>query len=140
MDSFMDGCSVFNSSVKGLVTFRVKSLRIAFWGCYAFNQPLTDWDTSNVTSFKQMLQYCVAFDQDMGHLNIGSLTNAQSMLGGGGLSTANYDSTLIGWAAQSAGPYVADFGNSKYTAGGLAEVSRNTIIAQGNTLLDGGAA
>jgi len=57
-----------------------------------------------------------------------------------GLSTPNYDATLISWAQQSVknGVY-AGFGQSQYTLGGAAETARNTLInTYGWIIEDGG--
>ena len=56
------------------------------------------------------------------------------------LTTANYDATLISWAAQApVNALTAHFGNSQYTLGGAAEAARNTLInTYGWTIIDGG--
>jgi hypothetical protein len=59
-----------------------------------------------------------------------SMTAANSfMLNNSAMSTANYDATLISWAAQSLQSNVnINFGNAQYTLGGAAEAARNTLI------------
>ena len=56
------------------------------------------------------------------------------------MSTANYDATLISWAAQTLQNNVTfDFGSAQYTLGGAAEAARNTLInTYGWTITDGG--
>ena len=60
------------------------------------------------------------------------------------ISTANYDDTLIGWAANANTPdnLTTDFGDSTYTgtSGTLASSSRATLIQKGWTIVDGGTA
>ena len=70
------------------------------------------------------------------------VNNLQDFLLNAGLSTASYDATLIGWAAQTVqSGLTCDFGNSQYTAGGAAEAARKTLInTYGWTITDGGAA
>jgi hypothetical protein len=58
------------------------------------------------------------------------------------LTTASYDAILIGWGSQTvqSGVYI-NFGvGSKYTGGGAAEAGRNSLIAQGWIIEDGGIA
>ena len=58
----------------------------------------------------------------------------------GGLSTANYDDTLIGWGAQNVQNGVnIHFGNSTYSAGSAAS-ARATLVSKGWTITDGGQA
>ncbi|MCB9187916.1 MAG: BspA family leucine-rich repeat surface protein [Flavobacteriales bacterium] len=65
-----------------------------------FNQDISGWDVSNVTDMSYMFQYC-SFDQDLGGWDMSNVTNANTMLTGSGMSTENYDNTLIGWSTQS---------------------------------------
>ena len=57
-----------------------------------------------------------------------------------GISTSNYDSTLIGWAPQNVQNGVSiHFGNSRYSAGSAAS-ARATLVSKGWTITDGGQA
>jgi hypothetical protein len=57
-----------------------------------------------------------------------------------GLSTANYDATLISWSQQNVSPNeIANFGGSKYTLYGAAEAARDILInTYGWIFTDGG--
>lgn len=66
-----------------------------------FNPNVGDWDVSNVISMKQMFQGARAFSRDLGNWNIGKVNNMEGMFDNSGMSTHNYDATLLGWAAQS---------------------------------------
>jgi surface protein len=68
--------------------------------CQSFNVNIGSWNTANVTDMSYMFANATAFDQNLGSWDIGSLTTAQGMLTATGLTTANYDALLNGWAAQ----------------------------------------
>jgi hypothetical protein len=78
-----------------------------------------------------------AFDQDLSDWDISSSTSMKNMLRNQTLSTANYDTLLIGWSTLDPGetriPSSADTDLtfptlSTYTTGGAAEAARDTLI------------
>ena len=111
------------------------------------------WDTSNLVNVKAMFKNCNSVDFSLANWNLSSMstTNGIKLLlqdqpasNNTKISTANYDDTLIGWAANANTPdnLTTDFGDSKYTgtSGTLASSSRATLIAKGWTIVDGGTA
>lgn len=56
---------------------------------------------SKVVSMFQMFYNAISFDQSLGAWNVSSVGGMGEMLSFSGLSTANYDATLQGWAVQS---------------------------------------
>ena len=114
----------------------------AFWGCSNLLLTATDSpDLSGVTDFFRAFRDCDLFDANLGSWDISGITNfSQFMTGATGLSNANYDATLIGWAAQSVQSGISiDFGGSQYTLGGAAEAARTTLTTTYNwTIADGG--
>jgi len=134
-------CSAFNQDIGGWDISNVTDMRYMFYHASAFDQDISGWDTGNVTNMYAMFYYASAFDQDIGGWDVASVTNMAYMFSGVTLSTAHYDSLLIGWAAQSVQTGVTfDAGNSKYTAGGDAEAARTELInTYGWTITDGGA-
>lgn len=66
-----------------------------------FNEDLSGWDTSGWTAMALTFYSANSWDQDIGMWNIGNVTTASQMIESSGLSTANYDRLLIGWAAQA---------------------------------------
>ncbi|WP_299607448.1 BspA family leucine-rich repeat surface protein [uncultured Aquimarina sp.] len=68
-----------------------------------FNEDISSWNTQNVTNMSNMLANCPNFDQNLGNWDINSVTNMSDMLVTSGLSLANYDATLLGWATDSSG-------------------------------------
>ena len=106
-----------------------------------FNPDVSNWNMSNVTTIRYMLRNADSFDRSLANWDISNITNMSDLLIlATGLSTANYDATLISWAAQS--PQInqsISFGNSQYTYEGAA--ARQTLIdTYGWTITDGGQA
>jgi len=82
-------------------------------------------------------------DSDLSSWDITGITILNNFLTGGQMSTANYDATLIGWAAQLPITYsgIIDMGGSTYDSGDAAVVAaRNAIISSVGGITDGGAA
>ena len=140
--SFNQNLSLWN------VTSSATNMVRMFEGAVLFNQNISNWDTSNVSFMTFMFDGALAFDQNLANWDIGSLGGAPfNALGsffanGSGLSTANYDATLIGWAAQTPNTQVIfGAGTSQYTPGGAAEAARDTLdITLSWSITDGGPA
>ena len=83
-----------------------------------------------------------SFDQDIGGWNVSSVTDMDLMFSGVTLSTANYDSLLIGWSllpVQFGVPFHGGF--SKYSAGAAKDARdhlTNPTTGHGWTITDGG--
>ena len=100
-----------------------------------FNQNISGWNTSNVTNFNGIFRDNTAINQDLGSWDITGVTNTSNLAFFMGnvttLSTANYDSILIGWAAQApsivSGATNVEFGTSQFTLGGAAETAKTTL-------------
>ena len=108
------------------------------------NQPVQHLNTGKVSNLGSCFNGATSFNQSLAGWTIKSVTNAASFFGAGhGISRANYDATLIGWAAQTPNIPIGltiTFGTSQYTLGGAAEAARNVLIgAPYNwTITDGG--
>jgi len=104
------------------------------------NSGLENWNISNASNFSQFNAYGQT-DISLANWTPTSMTNGlQFWINNSSLSTANYDATLISWAAQSLQSNVnINFGTSQYTLGGAAEAAKNTLINTYNwTIIDGG--
>jgi len=134
-------CTSFNQNLASWDTSSATTMQSMFQSCSSFNQNISGWNTSNVTNMRYMFQYAYAFEQNLGTWDISNVTDMTYMFRGVTLQTANYDALLIGWGAQSVqSGVVFHGGNSKYTAGGVAEAARTHLISvHGWVITDGGA-
>ena len=78
----------------------------------------------------------------MANWDINQVTDFTNFLLSAGISTANYDATLIAWDAQGTMAFsgTVNFGSSQYTSGGAAESARTSLISKWGGITDGGAA
>ena len=107
-----------------------------------FNQNISGWIiNSGVTAFYKMFEGATSFDQNLGNWNIAGIDTAEDMFLGVTLSTANYSSLLIGWAADApiTGPVKFSGGNSQYSAGAAA-AARAELVLEGWIITDSGQA
>jgi len=130
-------------------------------GSTAFNVDISGWDMSNAASCYSMLQQ-TAFNQDISGWSFGSNCNLEYMLYGtpfnqdiGGMdisnvgamtgmcqgvttwSTANYNATLIGWAAQTVNSGLSFHGGSSVATGAGLTARTSLINDDSWTITDG---
>ena len=136
-----------NADIIGLGTWNPTSLTNAFEmfeNSKGFTgDGLGQWVNTPFQNINDMLFDNDSFDESLANWDISNLTNANTFMNAAsGMSTANYDATLIGWAAQIPLSYngTLNFGGSKYTPGGAAEAARTALIADVGAISDGGAA
>ncbi|WP_425392096.1 BspA family leucine-rich repeat surface protein [Ekhidna sp.] len=110
MSSMFNGASSFNQDVSPWEVGQVTNMAGMFSGT-AFNQDISDWDVSSVRDMSLMFQSASSFDQDLGTWDISGVVadggatsfSMSQMLDGTGMSTDNYDATLLGWADDNGG-------------------------------------
>ena len=132
----------FNKSLSKWDLSSVTNTGAMFGVNTVFNQDVSMWDVSSLTSAVTMFAGATAFNQSLASWDVTKLTGNQFTFfgNGSGLSTANYDSTLIGWASQNVNSGVTiNFGTSTFTGGGEAEAARTTLVSKGWTITDGGS-
>ena len=160
--SFMDSLNVSNWDMSNVDSLRgmfngCKALQIldvsnwdvsnitdmtnAFLNTNNINLDVTNWTTTSLSTCSRILQLSTLFDRDLSGWDISNVTDFTFfMLTTNGLSTVNYDATLISWASQAPNNNLSiDFGGSQYTLGGAGETARNTLTTTYNwTIADGG--
>jgi len=131
--------SSFNQSLSSWNTSNVNTMDYMFSYADTFDINISSWDVSNVINMSYMFYNASSFNQNLSTWNISSVTDMTSMFEYVKLSSANYDSLLIGWNSL---PYLQNTvsfhgGDSKYTIG--ANLSRQNIIDTYSwTIIDGG--
>ena len=145
IDNIFRDCSSFNQPLNNWDVSSVVNMKQAFRNCVVFNQPLNNWDISNAADMSNMFNNADSFDQTLEDWTPSSVSNFTNFFtSGAGLSTSNYDSTLISWNSKKNGPPAfqtpinINFGTSTYTLGGSAETARTALVAYGWTISDGG--
>ena len=114
-------------------------MNFAFFGCSQFNGDIYSWDTTNVENMSYMLFNCDLFDQSLAAWTIANVSNFTNfMQNATGLSTSNYDATLIAWEANPHDNDISiNFGGSQFTESAYASRFR-LIEDDGWTIVDGG--
>jgi surface protein len=148
INSMFDGCTNFNQPLDNWDTSNIINMSLTFRNCINFNQDIGGWDVGNVSIMSVMLSNADSFSQNLANWDLKSIVQSTSTNGmnnfmnaATGLSTANYDATLIGWnnnKANFANNIRVHFGGSKYSAAGQA--ARSALVAYGWTITDGGLA
>ena len=129
----------FNQDIGGWNVSNSTSFNAMFQNNSAFNQDISGWSTVKATNLSYMFQNAAAFNQNLSLWNIALVTNCSVMLTGSGMSTANYDALLIGWAAQapSIQSGVSLSTGPQYTSAAVS--ARNTLTSTYSwTISDGG--
>jgi surface protein len=72
-----------------------------FRGASSLNSDVGHWDVSTIADMRSVFHTASAFDRSLGDWSISAVTDMSGMLANAGLSTASYDATLAGWAAQT---------------------------------------
>jgi len=133
----------FNQDISTWDVSNVTNTHRMFDGAVSFNQDISSWDVSNVTDMSKMFANATSFNQPIGSWNVSNVNDMRDMFYNAGLSTANYDTLLIGWSTISPNetplkPNVTfSGGNSKYCNGAT---SRSILTSAPNnwTITDGG--
>jgi len=131
--------TTFNQDISGWNVSSGTDFSAMFISNLQFNQDLSAWNVANATNLASMFSGAVNVDFDAGSWNVANVQFANAMFRNVNLSTANYDSLLIGWDAQTLQNNVQfDGGFSKYSAGAAATARANIISTYNWTISDGG--
>ena len=132
--------TAFNQNISTWNTSKVTNMDFMFASASSFNQPVGEWDTSSVTDMTEMFSGAVAFDQDVGRWNIGNVAKMSGIFSFSGLTTANYDRALMGWATLPRVRTNVELGALSIRSSCTAEAARQLLITKYTwRILDGGS-
>ena len=139
LNSTFRECSSFDQDLNSWDVSNVDRMERTFRDCQQFNGDIYSWDTGNVETMKEMLYNCDSFDQSLAAWGIANVSNFTNfMRNANGLSTSNYDATLIAWSAGVVDTGInINFGGSQYSTTG-APARESLIDDDGWTITDGG--
>ena len=133
-----------SDSIKNWNTGKMTAMNAMFQNAVKFNQPIGSWDVSKAELMSEMFNGARAFNQSLAGWRLDSLVSttglpnsywsgAPRMLNNSGLSTKNYDATLISWSIQSTNsPLILGAAGLKYCT---ADTARKNLI---KPVADGG--
>jgi surface protein len=131
--------SIFNQDISGWNVSSGTDFSAMFISNLQFSQDLSSWNVANATNLSSMFSGAVNVDFNAGGWNVANVQFANFMFNNVLLSTANYDSLLIGWNAQTLQNNVQFSGGfSKYSAGAAATARANIVSTYNWTIIDGG--
>ena len=133
-----------SDSIKNWNTGKMTAMNAIFQNAVKFNQPIGSWNVSKAELMSEMFNGARAFNQSLAGWRLDSLVSttglpnsywsgAPRMLNNSGLSTKNYDATLISWNIQSTNsPLILGAAGLKYCT---ADAARKNLI---KPVADGG--
>ncbi|MCF6263163.1 MAG: DUF285 domain-containing protein [Xanthomonadales bacterium] len=139
MFSMFSNATSANPDTVNWNTESVVLMSFMFRGASSANPDVSGWNTTAVTHMIQMFKGAISFDQDIGAWDVTALKLANNMFADVTLSTANYESLLIGWEAQLLTTGVTfGGGNSTYCSPQAAAARAQLITANSWVITDGG--
>lgn len=142
-NSMFEGALVFNQNLNRWNVSEAADAELMFASATSFNSPLNSWDVSGIRDMGAMFYKASSFDQDLGDWDVSGVKdfiypNGLGFLDFTNLSTANYDSLLIGWSKLTLQPgEKLQAGSNRYTSA-AAEARQHIIDTYGWEIIDGG--
>lgn len=102
MEGMFYKADAFNKPIGGWQTNSLVHIDYMFYSADSFNQDIENWDVSNVYVMQGVFEEATAFNQKLGNWDISQVTQMSDMLNECGMSEANYEATLSGWADKTA--------------------------------------
>ena len=144
--TFFSCSSLITLDVSNWDTSLVDSFAQTFDGCSSLiTIDVTSWNTPLTSNFAYTFRGCTSLKGSFASLDLDRVINLLYMFQYCDINeegtTANYDATLISWAAQVVKPNIVfNAGNSKYSAGGGGTAARAVLTGAPNnwTIYDGG--
>ncbi len=138
MTSMFNNAISANPDTSNWNTSKVTSFSFMFYNATNANPNTSNWDTSSAISMNNMFENAVSANPNVSQWGMQSVISVSNMFRGVTLTTANYDSLLMGWASQNLYQNLNFHGgNSKYCAVNAHEILTNSSIHNWN-IQDGG--
>ncbi|MEX0845986.1 MAG: BspA family leucine-rich repeat surface protein [Balneolaceae bacterium] len=135
-----EGATSFNGNISNWDVSNGYYFMAMFRNASSFNQDISSWNVSNAYSYGglyYMFDGATSFDQNLGNWDVNSIKKFTNFLTGVQLSTANYDSLLVGWSKQDLSKGVS-FNGGLSTASSVGDSAREEIVYKFNwTITDG---
>ncbi|BCE00966.1 BspA family leucine-rich repeat surface protein [Marinicellulosiphila megalodicopiae] len=137
MDAMFFSAIKFDQPLNNWNVSSVGNMQGMFSNAIIFNQDLSSWDVSSVKIMGAgawygdtgMFDGATSFDQNLSAWNISNVEEMGKMFKEVTLSTENYNALLLSWSNQIPQTNVEfDGGNSQYTQGSMAEISRTALM------------
>ena len=93
------GAGAFNQNIGSWDVSSVENFNTMFAGAASFNQDLSSWNVSSAQTMANMFDQAESFNQNLGSWDVSNVTVFGYFISESNISTANYDSLLIGWSA-----------------------------------------
>ncbi len=99
MDHMFDGASNFDGAITNWDISNVSTAQYMFSDAINFKQDISVWSTTNLQNSTGMFANAISFNHALGTWNLTNLIEAEHMLDACGMSTPNYEATLLGWSS-----------------------------------------
>lgn len=116
----------FNGDISEWDMSSANTINSMFYQASVFNQDISDWDVSSVTLMQFAFNFADNFDQNLGKWDVSKVDDFRSFVVGAPISSANYDSLLIGWSQLQLQPDISFSIGAEYSED--AEDARQKII------------
>ena len=101
MTGMFSNANLFNQDISNWDVSNVRNMKAMFSGAESFNQDISRWNVSNVRDMTYMFFRAKSFNQNLGDWDVSNVDNMTNMFTYSGMTTENYDNTLIGWSTLS---------------------------------------
>jgi surface protein len=143
LSRIFDNAQAFNQDISSWDMSSATDMEGMFTNATAFNQNIGSWNTAKAIEMAQIFKGATAFNQNLGSWSVGRLGPGATWAGawegfqGSGLSTANIDALLCGWAPQTVSASVNLGLGTLRPSCATGEACKTTLAGKGWTIVSG---